>query len=593
MTKTQTETAFAGLLERLKTDLDLYCEHCLQIRDKAGRLRPLKLNKAQRMTQEKLVKQLRSTGRIRAVILKARQEGISTLTAARFFRAIHLIPGIQAVVVADTLERAGVLYDIYDRFYQNLPEEIKPARKAVERRRYMAFDHDSSLSVRSANDTEAGRAMTILRLHASEIAFWGDRARETWISLMQAVPHDRGEVIVESTAKGAGGLFHELWENAEQPDSEWIPIFLPWWIHEEYQLQGVLPELEEAIRDSNDEFEQMALKEGLYYEGQNHILTIPQLAWRRAVIAEKFGGDPLNPTKDVIRAFQQEFPATAEEAFLISGACFFDEDALRTLARQARDPETTGKFYVDDHGDIRIDASPKGYVRLYEPPTLGGHYVIGADTAEGRLVAQRVPSIDKERYERGGRDYSCALVLKVPTSPDQPPKVVAELHGPLAPEIFADQLRLLGRFYSCGVGQERRNALIAVERSHSSGQTVLRFLREHYKYVPLYWAREINKRTRLIGKRLGWITDATTRQPMLDELAAYVRSMKIQLPVRELIREMVTFVRWPDGKPMAEEGCHDDRVIALAIAVQMLREHRHGYGSIPAGWRPSDSPTGL
>jgi phage terminase large subunit len=165
----------------------------------------------------------------------------------------------------------------------------------------------------------------------------------------------------------------------------------------------------------------------------------------------------------------------------------------------------------------------------------------------------------------------------------------------MAPEIFAEQLRLLGKFYSCGGpigGSYRNKALIGVERSHSSGQTVLRLLREHYKYFPLYWHREINRLTRRIGRRVGWVTDVTSRMPMLDALGELVRKDAIEIPSRDLLREMVTFVLWDDGKPQAEEGTHDDRVIALAIANQMEREHRHTRASGLPEYEPEDTLTG-
>jgi hypothetical protein len=536
-----------------------------------------------------IAEQRKRDNRVRAVVLKARQEGVSTYTAARFFRRLHLHQGIKAMVIADSLERAGVLYDIYQRYLYNLPEEVVPVSKAVSQRKRMAFSHDSELAVRPASDTEAGRAQTIHLIHASEIAFWGSLgvdASATWTSLMQAVPHQGSEVIVESTAKGAGGLFHDMWEQAENGDSGWLAIFLPWWIHKEYQLP-CSQEMRETIDGFKDDFEEQALREGIWYDGKLHLLSYDQLAWRRMVIVENFGGDRERLGRDAIRNFQQEYPATAEEAFLVSGACFFDEDALRLMTRTAGDPRTRGRLVLDGE-NVRLAPSDRGFVRVYDLPEEEGHYVIGADTAEGKLVATRVGRSDEA--ERGGRDFSSAVVYETNAK-----KVVAELHGRIAPEVFAEQLRLLGNYYACGggkTGTARQVALIGVERSHSSGQTVLRLLREHYHYPRLFWAREFNKLTKRVGRVLGWNTTVETRMPMLDELAALVRQGNLQVPSKDVVREMVTFVVWEDGKPAAEESCHDDRVIALAIANQMVREHRHTKLEQVNMFEPADTPTG-
>jgi hypothetical protein len=113
------------------------------------------------------------------------------------------------------------------------------------------------------------------------------------------------------------------------------------------------------------------------------------------------------------------------------------------------------------------------------------------------------------------------------------------------------------------------------------------------RYPRLFWHREFNKRTKRVTKTLGWITNSETRRPMLDELAQLVRSQKLEVPSKDIIREMMTFVLHDDGKPAAEEGCHDDRVIALAIAVQMGREHKHHEGELLPMYSYWDEQTGM
>lgn len=567
----------------MRKDLGFYAASSLMIRDKDSNFHHLELNRAQRLVHEKIGRQLRERGYVRAVILKARQEGVSTYTAARFFRAIHLWPHQVALVVADSLDRAENLFAMYARYAEYLPEEIAPKQKATERGRFLSFTHGSEISVRPSSDTKAGRSFTIHKLHASEIGFWGERGRETWKSLMQAVPHGKGEVIVESTADGAGGLFHEIWLATQTPGSEWLGIFLPWWIHDEYELATVDPEMEFHILETLDDFERVALTEGIPFEGEVHKLSMNKLAWRRAVIAANFGGSPLDrPTQDAIRGFQVEYPATAEEAFLLSGSCFFDEDALRRMTLVTEEPLQQGKLLrheAEGRAVITVEPHARGHVRIWEKPNPDLHYVIGVDTASGKLVASLRSKENRTGVEdkNAERDASCAVVLSMPTK-ERGPKVVAVIHGRVAPEVFTEQLRLIGEMYSCGGGKTefyRNKAIIAVESNHSSGQTVLRLLKEHYRYTPIYWQREMNKRTRRMGSRLGWRTDEMTRMPMLDELARFVREEELVVPSRDIVGEMVTFITHDDGKPAANDGAHDDYVIALGIAVQMMREHRH------------------
>ena len=587
--------ALLETISRFREDTHAYATLCLRIRDKGANLIPLEANFAQTTVERKIRKQFEETGRIRAVILKARQEGVSTWTAGRFFKRIHLQAGQKGLVIADSLDRAGALFGIYTRFWENLPDELRPQRKSYANQKRLAFSHDSELAVRPASDSEAGRAQTIHLLHASELAFWPTSTqRETWVSLMQAIPDNGSEIIVESTAKGAGGLFHELWELTQKKGSGWIGIFLPWWIHEEYEVTPTKAELD-AIEQGADDFELQAMSEGIPYEGKKFVLPLTKLAWRRRAISEKFGGDPLTLGKDATRDFQREYPATAEEAFLMSGSCFFDEDQLRRMTMKTEDPILVGNMKeADEVRPVRLEATVRGRVSVWEKPDAKAHYVIGADTATGKEVeTRRLLGSDAAR-ESGGRDYSCAVVLRVTEDGKRLPQLVATLHGYIPPDVFARQIALLGEFYSCGGVQTLKDpALLQVESNHASGQRVLEYLKDIIKYRKLYWQREVNTRTHKFERRPGWRTDQRTRIILLDALAEAVRKGAILCPDRDTIREMTTFVIWEDGKPAGEEGCHDDRVIAFALAFLAQREHRHISNAPPRTWEAKNTATGL
>src|SRR5206468_10777514 len=106
-------------------------------------------------------------------------------------------------------------------------------------------------------------------------------------------------------------------------------------------------------------------------------------------------------------------------------------------------------------------------------------------------------------------------------------RVVGQVQGRMAPEVFAEQLYAASLYWSCpgpAYAETREAALIGVERNHSSGHTVLRLLREEYRHPKLFRHRRMNVTGRQVTPEYGWVTDATTRMPMLDELAALVRT---------------------------------------------------------------------
>ena len=112
--------------------------------------------------------------------------------------------------------------------------------------------------------------------------------------LFQGISEAPGtEVILESTANGATGEFYRLWRGALEGETEYLPIFLPWFVTPEYH------------RDPPEDFQRSSEEELLV---EQHDLNDGQLYWRRLKIAE--GGE---------LKFRQEYPATADEAFITAG----------------------------------------------------------------------------------------------------------------------------------------------------------------------------------------------------------------------------------------------------------------------------------
>lgn len=594
------------LARAYRGDLARYCTECLVIKTKSGVMVPFSLNRAQMIVHERLGRQLRDTGRVRAIILKARQEGISTYTGARFFRRVTMYPNQSALIVADQKKRGSVLFDIYENFDRRLPDWIKPQKRFGTKGNQIVYDtHDanglnSRVTVETAMDAAAGRGSTIQAIHASEMAFW-EKPEDVWVALMQAVPDQGSEVIIESTANGVGNFFHRMWDDAVSGENGYEAIFLPWWVHEEYELK-IGDQTEELILSSLTDWEREALEVGIEYEGELHRLTPGQLAWRRQTIRDKLSNDE--------RAFRQEYPSTAREAFLVSGNMFFDEETLLTMEQDCK--PALRCIIRSDGKTIAPKPDLRGPLRIWEMPEDGAHYAIFADTATGRQVSQREQSFASDS-EKGGRDFSSADVIKVfeylrdkdgnPVIENGQPvtvscrKFVAQLHGRIPPEVFAKQLRELGYIYGCpraGDHTTKDPALVAVERNHSSGETVLRILKDDFRYPRLYYHRLLARRSgNRPGTVAGWQTTAENRQQMLDDLAGAFRDGSVEYYNADGVKEFFTFVRGDDGKPQAQDGCHDDRVISAAGALQLARYYQRPARGASQPVMAGSSPTGL
>jgi len=587
-------------LVRLRGDFPLFAAKALKIVTKEQGLQPLRLNFAQRFVLDLIEQQKRDTGRVRVIILKARQEGISTLIAARFTWHLWLNAYQTGMVVADELDRAGKIFGIYERYTENAPLGAMPSPKRAQHARELAWVTDCSITVDTARDVNVGRGSTIHRLHLSELASWQAtekmNAHDAFNSVMETVPRLGSEAAIESTAKGFGNLFHFLWEQAVAGENDWLPIFLPWWVHEEYTLSPgeVTEALRAEIATSSDDFEREALDEGILWpqevsgDGLVHVLTVEQLAWRRARIREK--GETLSSCPD----FTQENPATADEAFLVTGGAFFDEKAIKRLSALTKTITPERRNLVA--GKLQHD--PRGRLWVWEWPGEA-HYVIGADTASGKMIAARSDD------ERGGRDFCSADVIKVAQWVQVEGKwrlepcraQVAQFHGRMDADIFAQGLYHLGMLYSCRIStgdrDEREPSLIAVERNHESGVSTIRVLRD-MGYPHLYRKHQQGA----VGDRkptitYGYWTDESSRRVILDTMATYVREDVSGIASSETVKEMHSFVIADDGKPQAQDGAHDDRILSMAIALEMERWHSHGAPSTHYEPKMASTPTGL
>jgi hypothetical protein len=188
--------------------------YLLKIRDKNGLERPLKANAVQRAFEQQRGQ--------RNIVLKARQMGMTTWVAARFFLKTITSRGVMSVQVAHTREASESIFRTVQRFWECLPEDLRhgPLKRSRANVGQMCFPVlDSEFRVVSAGDEGAGRGLTVQNLHCSEVSRWPGEAKETLAGLRAALAPG-GECVLESTANGAYGAFYEEWLRGEGSGSK-------------------------------------------------------------------------------------------------------------------------------------------------------------------------------------------------------------------------------------------------------------------------------------------------------------------------------------------------------------------------------------
>lgn len=317
-------------LKALKNNLPLFAKNCLKIVDKKGQLVPFEFNEDQMMLHEMCEKQLRETGMVRMVVLKGRKQGVSTYVAARFFHKAFFNSYKQVFILSHLSDSTDVLFGMVSIFYNNLPTPLK-AKLLIDNKRELGFDNNSKYTVATAGEGEIGRGATPHLFHGSEIASYSHTDNiETGI--FEAVALEEGtEMILESTAKGVGNLFHKYAIMALEKTGVFLLAFLPWFIHKSNTLE--IPKDKLPFTHSEEEKELLS---------KHPEITNNQLHWRRM---KKAGKDDW--------MFKQEFPATIQEAFQTSGDSFIDVQAVL----KARKSSITDNFapYI-----VGIDAARSG-----------------------------------------------------------------------------------------------------------------------------------------------------------------------------------------------------------------------------------------
>lgn len=516
--------------EKLR-DAAWYLESFLWIRTKDQKLARLKMKPAQKRLFETMEEERRKGKPVRIIVLKARQLGFSTVIEGLFFHDTATRKLVETLIIAHSSDATTKLFRMNKLFFDRLPPALRPMRKNSNAREIVFENPEkdaakkevnpglrSAIRCVTAGSGGAGRGSTLTNVHASEAAFWPDM-KETLDGLLSAVPDDvKTAVVIESTPNGFNA-FKDYWDDAVAGRNAFLPLFFPWF--EEPGYRRPVPD----GREWTEEEQQLRETYGLEDE---------QLEWRRWCIRNNLGGDAAK--------FRQEYPSCAEEAFLLSGRPFFNNEVLLQRIQTAAAPIRRGRFtYAEgpkgEPKDPVWQEAADGEVLIFTEAERHTPYVIGGDTAGD------------------GSDRFTAFALDNVNG-----KQVAEIRYGGGSELwYAQQLWCLGQLYN--------GALVGVEINFS---TYPERKMEEWGYPKLYIReKKDDARRTLQAEKLGWRTDPQTRPMLLANLHAVVTQTPELIESRETLQEMLRFVYNDQQRPEAAPGEHDDLVMAAGIAHQI------------------------
>ena len=534
---------------RFRYDFEFWAAKTVFVPDKmTHRLTNLVLNPPQREVLRRLENMRTANMPVRAIILKARQCGISTLIEA-YIAWMQLIRSdcTNAIICAQNRDTAQSLKGIYATMLANYPEEYG-AEKPYALRPYQRTSNivqitgrSNTVTTCSAESPAAIRGLDIALAHLSEVAFWRKTARIDPMNMIRSIGGTvaltpESVVVMESTANGLGNFFHEEWLRASAGISDKTAIFVPWFRHNIYELPIDNPE--EFCASLND------YENGLWLAGA----SLEQIKWYRYK----------NREYARTSAMQAEFPTTDVEAFTATDRIVFSPRALEQMRKDCRAPESVGEIA----GDAATGRDALNNV----------HFV---DDATGRLkVWQHPDPADRsDRYivavDLGGRadesDFSVIYVLDRGATPADRPQTAAQWRGHDDLDIVAWKAAQVAKYY--------RNALLVVESNTletktTDGENSGFVLSEISNAYPNLYRRKVGCKS-----KPGFHTNRTTKPLILNRHIANVRDLRYIERDNDAINEHLAYERKPNGSFGAKEGHHDDilmtRCIALSIDIDL------------------------
>ena len=217
---------------RMRHDFEFWCAKCVMVKDKTGwRDIPLTLNRPQRLILREL-EAMRSARRpIRAIILKARQCGVSTLVQAYMaWIQIMLRDNWHSLVCAHIRDAAATIKAMMAKLLARYPQEYLPGEAELRLRPFEGSRNISridgrqnTIAVCSAENQEASRGSPMARNFLQYLPLWHNQLQLLMALIKLTL------VVMESTANGVGNFFHTEWLRAVAGESDKVPVFVPWY----------------------------------------------------------------------------------------------------------------------------------------------------------------------------------------------------------------------------------------------------------------------------------------------------------------------------------------------------------------------------
>lgn len=482
------------------------------------------------------------------VILKGRQQGITTITQALdlFWHFRHA--GMQGTLVANDEVNRDVFKSTLSMYLEGLPRAWKVPVLA-HNRTFLSLANRSRLVYQVAGSRKGGqlgRGKAITYLHGTEVSSWGDE--EGLASLIESLAQVNPQrlFVWESTARGPN-MFQSMWEIAQKSRTQ-KAIFVGWWRNDLYKCRKDSKQYQVFWDGKLSMEERRWTREvkSLY----SYDISPEQIAWWRWTVEERIG--------DLTLAYQ-EHPPTEDYAFVLTGSQFFSITRINDEYKQARKlPCNFYKFGFGQHFKDTVlikTNNANSSLRIWETPIQGATYAIGADPAYGssdwadkfciqvyRCFADKMIQV-AEFCTNDCNVYQFAWIICYLAGAYKNAYLNLETNGP-----------------GHAVLTELRNMRLTVGTIEGGGNAAIADVASHIRHY--LWRRPDSYSQ---STSLHWVTTNQSKHRMFNAYKDGFERGYIKVASPDLLAEMKTVVN-DAGSLEAPGRLKDDRVVASSLA---------------------------
>lgn len=556
-------------------DFPFFLEHVARVKGaKVGELvAPWPLRYAQEIIFETVDKQMREGRPVRVIIDKSRKMGSSTIIQLLNLWLAQKYAHFETLTMAQSDEDTLALFDISKTCWEAMRPDLRvhltsgETKTKVPDGNTIDLANGSKLVCRTqGGSVNKGRGATPRFLHLSEVPSWETTRKTTSTdelaaAVLSSVPTEESTFIfVESTPKGASGLFYDMWCNAvgNVRGNLYAPIFLEWFRDKRYVVFESNPlarEKQEALckrlwtaseQQDNVQVQQLAQDLGwtpLQAKWSYEFKLPPERVnfWQQKLV---------NDCKGSQDRFNEEYPMSADIGFASSGGKYFSQERIQEDLKKLKlhTPWKRGALEGEYHGDVakvRVVETEEDLWRFHRGPVPGHVYRIAVDSAGGGKTSND--------------DFAAINVVDQHTG-----EQVAMYYAQEYPEHVADQAAWASWLYN--------GATVAPENNNHGMATVQR-LRDAHPSVPLWHAIGSVKTTSYsLSAVIGFATNTGTRPLVWNTLRQWWMSKRLTIYDDRLLRDEMTHVLVVRGRPEHADRKHDDGCMSLGIALLTLEK---------------------